>query len=260
MPTLTSEMRIYLFIALVVLAVCTIAYWRLFFRLTSTARRLATVMLLAQLLIIAAGLWHRPLYEYGWSAWQLDYELNIPTALATAQLALVAAIALVSAWLSPRPRSYRAYLLGMGILFLFLAWDEFFPIRNHTWNWAPYYIAMGVTVSGITAIIAARAPKPLRIWHICMLAGLALSGASALGLEQLRYEVICAELGFWKQGRCMIFAMEETFEFLGIWLVLVSVLGQLSQIKPVLSLSVKQLLFVLPGLVFLALMLYSPRM
>ena len=105
--------------------------------------------------------------------------------------------------------------------------------------------------------MAALAPKPLRIWHICMLAGLALGGAGALGLEQLRHEAICAELGFWKQGRCMIFAVEETLEFLGVWLALLSVLGQLSQIKPALPLSVKRLLLALPGLVFLALMLYS---
>ena len=259
MPTVTPEALIYLFIALVVLAVCSFAYCIGLFRLTSTARRVATAMLLAQLLIIAVGLWHRPLYVRGWSVWHLDYELNIPTALATAQLALVATTALISAWLSP-PRLYRAYLFSTGILFLFLAWEEFFPIRNSSWNWAPYFTVVGVTFAGITAIVAALAPKPLRIWHICMLAGLALSGAGALGLEQLRYEAICTELGFWKQGRCMFFAIEETLEFLGIWLTSVSVLGQLSQIKPVLPLSGKRLLLVLPGLVFLVLMLFSSRM
>lgn len=254
------ELRINLYIALIVFAVCRIVYWRLFSHLTPMSRRLATAMLLAQLLIIAVGLWHRPLYERGWSAWQLDYEMNIPTALATAQLTLVSSVALFSAWLLPRPGYYRAYLLGVGILFLFFAWDEFFPIRNSSWNWAPYYAAIGATVAGITAIVAVRAPKPLRIWHICMLAGLALSGAGALGLEQLRYEAICAELGYWKQGRCMIFAVEETLEFLGVWLVLVSVLGQLSQIRPTLPLPVTRLLLAQPVLVFLALMLYSPEM
>ena len=82
-------------------------------------------------------------------------------------------------------------------------------------------------------------------------------GAGALGLEQLRYEPICTELGFWKQGRCMVFAMEETLEFLGIWLTLVAVLGQLSQIKPVLPLSAKRILLSVPGLVFISLTLYS---
>lgn len=252
---LSPEIRMYLLIALTVVAVCPIAYWRLLNRLSSTARLLATAMLLAQLLIVAAGLWHRPLYEVGWSAWHLDYELNIPTALATTQLALVAFTALVCASLSSA-RLYHVYLLGMGILFSFPAWDEFFPIRNATWNWPTYYAVMGVFVAGFTAIVAARAPKPLRFWHICTLAGLTLSGAGALGVEQLRFEDICAQLGFWKQGRCMMFALEETLEFLGIWLVLVSFLGQLSQIMPALSLSIKRLLLVLPSIGFLVLLLY----
>ncbi len=253
----TPEAWIYLYIGLVVLAVCSLAYWIYFPRLTLAARRMATVILVAQLLIIAVGLWHRPLYVRGWSAWHLDYELNIPTALATAQLTMVATAALVAAWLSPRPRLYCAYVFGMGILFAFLAWEEFFPIRHADWNWAPFFTAIGVTVAGITAIMAAFAPKSQRLWHICMLAGLALSGAGALGLEQLRYEAICTELGFWKQGRCMVFAMEETLEFLGIWLTLVAVLGQLSQIKPALPLSVKRILLFVPGLVFVSLTLYS---
>lgn len=258
MLTLTPEMRMYLLIALTALAICPIAYWRLFCRLSAVARLLAAVMLLAQLLIIAAGLWHRPLYELGWSAWHLDYELNIPTALATTQLALVAVTALVCASLSSA-RSYRVYLLGIGILFSFLAWDEFFPIRNHTWNWPPFYAAMGAIVAGFTASMAARAPATLRIWHICTLAGLALSGAGALGVEQLRYEGICTQLGFWKEGRCMMFALEETLEFLGIWLVLVSFLGQLTQIMPALSLSIKRLLFVMPGIAFPLLVLFCAK-
>ena len=231
---MSIEVLIRIILILLYLPTCLLVFWRLFPRLSSTSRRLAVVMLASQVLVIALALesWTLP-YRIR-ILWGLDYEWNIPTTLASTQLALVSGAALLTALLvRARPRWFRLYFIGLGLVFLFLALDEFFdPIRPYLARWELYYAVFGAAVVAATLIVAARSPRRMTIWHICLVAGLALSAVGALVIEQFRFQEICGNLGFWHNGVCRIHVIEETLEFLGIWLALIAVLGQLSDAVP----------------------------
>ena len=205
-------------------------------------------MLVTQVVVTVISLELKPIVHFPGRIWSLDYESNIPAALAGTQLALVSGTAFVSAWLSrTQPVYKRLYLVGISIVFLYLAWDEYFNrVRPHIDNWEIYYAALGAIVVAATLIVAARSPRSSRIWHISFLAGLALSAAGALVLEQLKSPEFCHQLGLWSSGGCKIYVIEETLEYLGIWLTLIAVLGHLTDAVPRPSRQVRRLLYLLP--------------
>ena len=82
--------------------------------LSLVARRLASVMLVAQALVISKTLFVEPSSSLDVWLWQLHQEWNVPATLAATQLALVGCIALVSAWLCrTRMLLQRLYLFGI---------------------------------------------------------------------------------------------------------------------------------------------------
>ena len=88
-------------------------------------------MLAAQIVVIIVSLELRPISEFEWWLWNLDREWNIPSTLASIQLAMVAGVALATAWLAKfRPAWQRLYLVGIGVVFLFFAQDEYFSIHE----------------------------------------------------------------------------------------------------------------------------------
>ena len=122
-----SEALIRIFIVLLFVSVCVITYWRLFPRLSPNSKRMASLMLAAQILVIVVSLELRPTSNVQQWLWHLDREKNIPATLASTQLALVGVVALTTAWLArARPTLQRLYLAAIGAVFLFLAQDEFF--------------------------------------------------------------------------------------------------------------------------------------
>ena len=91
--------------------------------MSPTAKRLASVMMVAQIIVIAISLEYRPESEFEAWLWNLHKELNIPNVLSSTQLALVGGLALITAWLA-RARSawLRLYWVGIGLVYC-LSWD-----------------------------------------------------------------------------------------------------------------------------------------
>ena len=122
-----------------------------------------------------------------------------------------------------------------------------------------YYSALGVVVIAATALVAARSPRQSWIWHICLLAGLGMSATGAVVIEHFKSAEICDNLGFWSDGRCLLYNIEESLEFLGIWLTLVAMLGQFSDAVPSPQPRARLALYILPAFVFVQLLLASPH-
>ena len=232
-----------IFVFLLYASVVLISYWKLMPRLSPTSRRLASAMLAAQVLVIAVSLDSREASpSYSKWLWHLDVEWNIPSTLASTQLALVGCAALITAWFAKaQPTWQRLYLVAISLVFLYLARDEYFEVHEVIQNWERYYAAGGVFVAAATAAVSVRSPR--RVWHLCLLTGLAMSAAGAIGLDSIpliwhtgiypRVPAVCGSLGFLHIDGCLyLIWFEETLEFLGIWLTLLAILGQFSDTAP----------------------------
>lgn len=259
--------RIFLF--LLYAPVVLISYRWLMPRLSPTSRRLASAMLAGQILVIAVALEIRPGSAYERWLWNVKMEWNIPSTLASIQLALVGGVALITAWLAKaRSAWHRLYLVGIGLVFLFLARDEYFKVHDGIQNWERYYAVGGVLVAAVTAAVAARSPRRAWIWHLCLLTGLAMSAAGGIGLDSIPFSwdtgiyprtPICGSLGFLRLDGCIhLVWFEESLELLGIWVTLLALLGQLSDTPP----RIRRLMYTLPALWISLLFLHSlvPRL
>ena len=257
-----------IFVFLLYASVVLISYWKLMPRLSPTSRRLASAMLAAQVLVIAVALDSREASpSYSKWLWHLDLEWNIPSTLASTQLALVGGVALITAWFAKaQPTWQRLYLVAISLVFLYLARDEYFEVHEIIQNWERYYVAGGVLVAAATAAVSVRSPR--RVWHLCLLTGLAMSAAGGIGLDSIpliwhggiypRTPAVCGSLGFLHIDGCLyLIWFEETLEFLGIWLTLLAVLGHFSAAVPAPGPRVKRLMYGLPAIWILLLFLNS---
>ena len=259
-PVIPIEASIRIFVVLLYVPVCLTVYWRLFPSLSPISKRLASLILAAQIIVLVVWLGFRLTSESQGRLWHLDRERNIPAALASTQLALGSVLALVTAWLArARQTWHRLYLAGLGLVFFFFAWDEFFQVHEYVANWEIYYALLGATVVAATVLVAAHSPKRFRKWHICLLTGLVMSAIGAIVLDLLRYSEICEPLAYFgtEGGKCLLYNLEESFEFLGVWLMLVATLGQFSETAPRPRLGVRLFLYMIPALVFGHLMSYT---
>ena len=255
---ISTDALVRIIILLLYVPVILISYRCLIPRLSPTSKRLATVMLAAQVLVIVASLEIQPTSELERRFWSLNSENNISSTLASTQLALVSAVAFVTAWLArTRPSWHRLYLLGIALVFLYLAWEEYNEIRRLMFvgQWQIYYIALGAAVGAATLAVAARSPRHTWIWHICLLTGLVMVAAGAIGVEELRHEGICRSLGLVSGRGCQTYQIEESLEFLGIWITLLAVLGQFSDAAPRLRPRVRRILYLLLMFLFIHLLL-----
>ena len=252
--------RIFVFILYV--PICLFVYWRLIPRLSPTSKRLASFMLVAQVTVIVVSLEMQSYSSIERWLWDIKTEWNIPATLASTQLALVAGVALLTAWLARvRPAWQRFYLVATGLVFLFLALDEYLTLHEGTPNWERNYTALGALVVVATVLVAVRSPRRAWIWHLCLLTGLAMSAAGGILLELL--PTIRGNFGLLYFDKSLqSFHWEEFFEFLGIWLVLVAILGQFSEVAPTPPPRVQRLLYTLPALWILLVFLNSliPRL
>ena len=102
-------------------------------------------------------------------------------------------------------------------------------------------------------MVATRRPRNERIWHISLLLGLLLSAFGGIALDNIWST--CDQLALLRLNACLFyFPLEEAFEFLGIWLTLVSILGQLSIVLPKPR---RLVLNTLPWLVLLSFFMFS---
>ncbi len=216
-------------------------------QLSTMAKRLAGVMLLAQALAIGKSIFIQPVSSFDHWLWQLNSEWNVTATLASTQLALVGIVALASAWLCrQRMRLQCLYLLGIALVFLFLAYDEYFTVHEHLTSWN-YYLALGMGVVAATLLVAALSPRQSWKWHACLLAGLAISAGGAIQVE--RFGSVCGDYGFLYIAQCppnTAWALEEILEFLGIWLTLVAILGHFSSL-PLPSKRIRRTVYIMPA-------------
>ena len=228
----SAKALIRIFLVLLYVPVCLGSYRWLVPRLPLLSSRLVGAMLLLQVLVILLALEWQPASSFEHWLRLLTAEYNLPASLASVQLSMIGAVALLAARLAKaRPVFLRNYLVGIGLLFLFFALDEFFKLHERIANWRIIYSAIGMVVVVATIVVAARSPRRERIWQFCLLSGLAMSAAGAIGIESL--PKICGNLGFFRLDECLqLFYLEESLELLGTWLVLVAVLGQLSDAVP----------------------------
>ncbi len=226
--------------------------------LSTVARRLAIIMLAAQVLAIGKALFIQPSSSFDVWLWQLQGEWNVTATLAATQLALVAGVALTTAWLSKsRMALQRLYFVGIALVFLFLAYDEYFTVHEH-WSGWDYYLMLGMGVLAATLIVAALSPRPSWKWHACLLAGLAISATGAIYVEQVGS--VCGNYGVVFIHKCppsTAWAFEEILEFLGIWLTLVALLGHFSDASPP-SKRLRRALYAMPALCIVLLIPIAP--
>ena len=247
---MTADAIIRVFVAATIALVGFGAYRWLIPRLRPTARLLAYVTLAAQVLTLGVALLIQPTSDAHARAWHLDREWNIPSTLASTQLALTAGVALATAWLA-KTQAYwkRAYLVGICLVFLYLAADEYLEAHEFTTGWTVKFMILGGVIVAATLLVMLRSPRRSWIWRIGFLAGLALSAGGGLLIETQ-----CGHPVFSAVGNCeKHYLLEEPLEFLGVWLALVSLLGQLSSLSP--PIRIQRWLFTLPALWLLLLCL-----
>lgn len=243
---ITADALIRVVVFLLYAPVCLIALRWLIPGLAPTARLLALVMLAAQVLLLAAGLENIPRWDtWGWLA-HLDQEWNLPSTFASAQLAVVGGAALLTALLAPpRQNLYRLNLVVIGVLFLLFAWDEYFYLHEDNMPLKLAYVTVGALIAAASAKLALRRSGRARLWQICLMAGMALYVFGAVVLEP--YHQTNIQFFFLRiDGAVRFYNLEEALEYLGVWLVLVAVLGKLSAAKGAFSRLAQFSLFALP--------------
>lgn len=231
----SAETLVRLFLILLYCAVCAPVYRRLIPRLSPASQWLATAMLAAQVLLLLVAVELQPRSFDDWWHWHPDYENNLPTTFASAQLMLVSLVALATAWVGRGQSMWvRLFLTALCVLFLNLAQEELVERRHSLLGveWVFYFTVLGAVIVAATLIVAARSSRPTRIWYRCLLAGLAVSAAGALVVEQMRLWETCETLAFAHGERCLQHFYEETLETLGVWLMLVAMLGLFSELVP----------------------------
>ena len=241
----SSEQLTYIFLFLVYAPVILISYWKLVPRLSPTAQRIASGFLAAQVLVIVVSLEISPSSNFERWLWDIDKEWNIPSILASTQLALVGCVALTTAWLTRARSAWQClYLLGVGLVFLYLGMDEFVSWKDLMKNaWKDLYKLAGAAITATTVTIAIRSAKHTRIWHLCLLIGLALAAMGGLVIDD--DPVIRGHLkSLYIDGYLRL--LEEGLELLGIWLALAAMLGHFSDVSP--AVRVQRFLYALPAL------------
>ena len=221
-----------IFVVALAVPVCLFAYRRLIPRLSPASKILASVALLAQGLAAGIALGLLPIQNNMYWLWDLQREYNIPSTLASTQLALVGSLALGTAWLL-RARSplQSLYLAAAGVIFLFMALDEFFALHEQIQHWKRYYLALGAMLVFAALLVAKRSPRRAWIWYFCFSFGLAIAGSGAVFIELI--PVSCGAMGIVHLEGCIDFALwEESIEFLGVWLAMLAMMGNFTDALP----------------------------
>ena len=157
-----------------------LVYWRLYPRLSDMGKWLITFILATQ--VIALTLGTAFVNDKGYVAWlwDLDGEYNFPATLASAQLALVGFVLLLTAWLAKSAQVWqRIYFIGIALVFLHLGRDEFLQFHDAMPGWEIGYAQLGVAVALATALLNLQIQRQQRKWGFCILAGLAIAATGA---------------------------------------------------------------------------------
>ncbi|MCY4146938.1 MAG: hypothetical protein OXE95_02810 [Chloroflexi bacterium] len=198
-------------------------------------------LLVAHTLIRIPPYYDKVLWVDRW-LWNVKHEYSIPTTFATLQLAIIALLAILTALSAKsKPAWRRLYFLAFGILFIYLALDEYYLL--HEANELLY----GSIYAGIGAIIVLAALRvlPRSRARGLLLSGLALAAAGGLGIDLFNYNDTC--LRFLPSDACFAFKyLEEGLEMLGMCLTLLAMLEIYCEVKPKPRPMYSRLLFATP--------------
>ena len=194
----------------------------------SRTQRFGWLLLAGQLLLLTMHGW--PIGPHSW--WNHDAEHNIPVAFATFQVLSGSFCALAIAILSPlRPRWLRGYWVLISLGLFVLAQDEFGVLHDRFPILEEFYLIGGALVAGLSVIVWRHLDSRGRRYLYLLIAGL---GVSVIGAEVLdKTPEIC--LDGWKilSTECIRFhPLDESFEKLGAWFVVLTSLGFAEQSIP----------------------------
>lgn len=226
--------------------ICCLSYRWLRPRLSPIARRIAVNFILAQVALLVLSLIYQLESGFTWWLWDLNSEWNVPTLLSAIQFASVAFAAIFAAGAGHGQRVWlRLYFVALALLFFFLGPDDLFQFHESSRLIELTYTMVGIGLAAITLLLALFVPNRSRIWLFCLLTGLGMAAFGGFFLE--RYRDYCGTLGSFRLSHCLEpYHYEEPIEMLGIWVVLVAVLGLFSDASP--SLRVQRALYWLPTL------------
>lgn len=231
-------------------------------RLSSSGRKLASLLLVLQALVVGISTVGSPTAGYQEWLWHLDREFNLPAVLASTQLAVCGGAALMTSWRAKAlPAWQRAYFVALGGILIFWAMDEYFRFHEFILNWHIQYAYQGAIIALATLLVAMRSPRRARGWYLLILGGLALTATGAILVERIPLQepsTVCGELGLVRLDPCWLtFGIEEALEFAGIWLALVGILGFLSLKEPAPRARVRLAHYLLPLFWLCALLAYA---
>ena len=256
---ISLEALILIFVFLLYLPVVLISYLVIFPRLNLQSRNLSIGMLAAQIFVIVVSLGFHRISFLEALLWDLDTEGNFPPILASAQLVLVSGVSLTIAWLAKmRPMWHRLYIVGIGLVFLYLALDEYYALHETIQNWQRYFVLLGAMLVTATVFVAMHSSRSNWMWYVCMITGLAVSASGAIVIDKYQGKSICLSWEFLRLDKCLEFyPFEETLEFVGIWIVLIAMLGQFSEMGRNPRRVLRRALYMLPVLWILVLLASS---
>jgi len=248
-----------LFAAAFIFPVLYISYRRLYPFLTSYAKLIVNATIAAHVALIMVWFVAQPASATEEWFWSIDREWNIQSILSSTQFAMISGIALVVAWESRSAGAWRRlYFVGLALSFLYLGYDEFFSIKTCVLGWESCMRLLGEALVVGTVCVAVSSPKRLMKWHRCLLLGLVFIAVGGIVLDRL--PDFCDGLFFINLDQCFALsdAPDEIVEFVGCWLVLVAVLGQLSDAAPSLRPRFRRALVSWIALWILLLSVFSP--
>lgn len=246
-------------------AVSAVIYRKFHARLDVTALRLLGLALIAQVLVLVAAAAVPPTWSHGAWLFDIEAEWNIPSAVTSTQLALVAGAAFTIAWLRYSARSKPGViLLAIGLGFLLLSVDDHTEIYKGAsgavatiLNWTFGYAAIGAAMFTASVCLALYSPRGTRSWYVCLAAGLATLGFAGFILDPIKLP--CGLLGLLRIDGCLkTGVIEECLEYLGAWLALVAMLGIFSELSPTSKSRAKRVLFAIPAIWIALLIAVSP--
>lgn len=211
---------------------CLVAAWTVTRRpLKPFARNLLILLILFEIVTAAAHLYalsNRGLPFWDWF-FDLQYEYNLGSIFSALQLGVVAVVALINAFVTPRSKLWqRLYWLLLFAIFTFLSIDEFYSIHetlgdgrtvSEFWR-IPY--AIGGSILALTSIAAWWFGFRRSFWLFAMLGGgLAVMGVAGIGVEEFVMR------GFVENDPSLewMYVFEEVFEMVGATIILAGFLS-----------------------------------
>lgn len=258
---LSPETLLRFFVALLYIPTGLLAFWRIMPALSPPAKRLAFIMLAAQLLVIVVAIEQHSESGFAYWLWHLDLEWNVPSIFSSSQLALIGAVALATAWVYREGAVVqRLYLAALAVFFFVLGLEEFFAWKESISEtaWRMNYAILGAAVFIVTTLVTALTPRAERAPLIILLIGLSILAIGGGVIDML--PEVCGDLGMLRLDGCFYFyrSPEEIVEILGAWVTLLALLCWLSRGPATLSSRGWWLLHLFPLVWILLLIRYSP--